>query len=737
MLSEAGLGEASNSLQSSHYNPGSLLSTEELARMWRISCEELTVVSRCPPPSSFRSIDGTCNNLRNPTFGARGTVFPRFLPALYENSVDAPRGRRQSQVGNPFTPPNPSARYASQNLLPDKKMFEPSFTDLIWQWGQFIDHDITLSPETEVECEDCKFTGSCEPIRVAKWDPAFGIKTQNRGNCMRFRRSLPACPVKQSPVREQINDLTSFIDGSMVYGSTERVARALRQFRGGLLKVGPPFPGKQSSLPRITPETRNLVICMERTDCFLGGDIRLNEQTGLLIMHTIWVREHNRCARNIARLNKMSNDEQIYQLCRKIVGAIIQKITYQDWLPKLFGITGFRKYVGPYRGYKPSTNPGVPNAFATASYRFGHSMVPPSFNRLNRYLRPLPIGPLPLANVFFNPNQYTKSLGTDPILRGMLQARSRRLDRFIERTLTTRLFRTKNNPGFDLAALNIQRGRDHGLPPFIKYAKFCYNIFKEPPKAYRADLQRLLKIYGSILTVDLFVGGLFEKRVRGSIFGPTFACLNGLGFRAMRDGDRLYYSAPGVFTSSQLPSIQRHTLSRVLCDNMDNLGVVQRDAFLVSGKRVSCSSIPRFDYTPFRMDKLAEKAESMESEDNDLDSEYKNLESEKEEVESEHKDLEFENEEMESINGFHSEHIKSEQDWVEDILEDQESSDVEDQESEDDMSDNYVPIIKMKDLNQKSLIMEDLDQLENFINPNSMNNMDENEAQRYNGCVGK
>ena len=134
------------------------------------------------------------------------------------------------------------------------------------------------------------------------------------------------------------------------------------------------------------------------------------------------------------------------------------------------------------------------------------------------------------------------------------------------------------------------------------------------PQMKRANVARLKKVYGSLKTVDLFVGGLYEVPSGRSIFGPTFACLNGIAFRNMRDGDRFYYEKRGVFTPSQRNSIRKHTLSRILCDNMDDLRIVQKDAFLVPRQRIPCKNIPKFDYRPFRVSTIAtDEQESDES----------------------------------------------------------------------------------------------------------------------------
>lgn len=592
--------------------PGSLLTKQEVAHMWQASgCQDVLQQADCTLPSllEFRSQDGTCNNLENPLFGAAGITFRRLAQAHYEDGVSSLRGNLQNRFFDfiptgSFLPPYPSARYISTTVVDDRDVEELPFTHILMQWGQFLDHDLDLSPELEAECESCIFTDVCEPVRVPPSDPAFGEGTLNDGDCLRFSRSLPGCPMDPpgsfSP-REQINDITSYIDGSMVYGSSGEVGAALREFKGGLLRTGPNFPGRLPSLPLIGPETARFIACPNRTDCFLCGDARCNEQISLSIMHTIWLREHNRCAREIAIINPHWDDERLYQECRMIIGALIQKITYEDYLPKVLGPANFQQFVGPYLGYNPGVDATVPNAFATAAYRYGHSLIRPFFDRLTTDFTPLSIGPLNLVNAFFNPDQFRLSLGTDPIARGLINTNSLRMDEFLNSVLTTQLFQTPASPGFDLASLNIQRGRDHGLPPYPIWRNFCNRIFKvTSPFENLITSVRFITTYGSLDTVDLWIGGLAEDRLPESLLGATFACIFGLTFANVRNGDRFYYERPGIFTPTQLTGIRQDTLSRVLCDNLDDLRTVQPDAFLSNQTRIRCSNIPRLNLNAFK-----------------------------------------------------------------------------------------------------------------------------------------
>lgn len=111
-------------------------------------------------------------------------------------------------------------------------------------------------------------------------------------------------------------------------------------------------------------------------------------------------------------------------------------------------------------------DPRIPNAYTTAVFRYGHSLIRPDFARLGSEYRPINGGPLNLLDSFFNPHQYNRSEGTDPILRGLLTQHAMRSDEFLNPVITNALFRIADNLGQDLGALNINRGRDHGLAPY-------------------------------------------------------------------------------------------------------------------------------------------------------------------------------------------------------------------------------------------------------------------------------
>ncbi len=174
----------------------------------------------------------------------------------------------------------------------------------------------------------------------------------------------------------QVNQITSFIDASNVYGSELSESRSLRLGRGGRLRV---TKYRQEELLPLDPD--ECADHAKRQYCFAAGDSRANEQPQLTVMHTLWLREHNRVASQLALLNSHWDDERLFQEARKIIGAQMQHITYNEWLPVVLGMNYVEENdllpanEGRTNDYDESVDPSITNAFATAAFRFGHSLV--------------------------------------------------------------------------------------------------------------------------------------------------------------------------------------------------------------------------------------------------------------------------------------------------------------------------------------------------------------------------
>lgn len=202
----------------------------------------------------------------------------------------------------------------------------------------------------------------------------------------------------------------------------------------------------------------------------------------------------------------------------------------------------------------------------------------------------------------------------DEIARGLVSTPMETLDQFITGEVTNHLFEDRKIPfsGVDLIALNIQRGRDHGIPSYNNYRALCNlkratsfdDLAREiPPEV----ISRFKRIYATVDDIDLFPGGLSERPLQGGLVGPTFACIIAIQFRQLRKCDRFWYenNDPVVkFTESQLAEIRKITLAKVICDNLDVHGDMQRAAFDLPSNflnpRVPCQSLPQIDLGAWR-----------------------------------------------------------------------------------------------------------------------------------------
>jgi hypothetical protein len=291
--------------------------------------------------------------------------------------------------------------------------------------------------------------------------------------------------------RQQTTQVSGFIDASMVYGSDEARAKALRTFQGGLLKTSagdlPPLntDGLENDNSGPFPDE----------EMFLAGDVRANENLELTAIHALFIREHNQLAKAIATANPSLSDEQIYQRARKLVAAEIQVITYREFLPALLG----PKAVRPYRAYNPNINAGIATEFSTAAFRIGHTLINDDiefFDNEGEEIRE----ELPLAFAFFNPAPL-KETGPDPLLKYLASNPAQEVDTQLVDGLRNFLFGPPGAGGLDLASLNIQRGRDHGLADYntVRAAYGLPKVTQVSQITSDADLQaKLLALYGDL-----------------------------------------------------------------------------------------------------------------------------------------------------------------------------------------------------------------------------------------------
>lgn len=494
----------------------------------------------------FRTIDGRFNNPFNYLWGAADTPLVRRTKISYADGISEPAG-----------PNRASARIPSNHICrqPESILNELGTSDYLWAWGQFLDHDISL---TEMIHEDF-------PIIVPRFDPFFDPEGTGEME-MPFERSIFAPDTGSFPTpRQQLNEITSFIDASNVYGSDEVRAEGLRTLDGtGMLLTSagnllpynyiipgsdPPEYFKNAIPPGANPE-----------DFFLAGDIRSNEVLPLTSMHTLFVREHNWLAKCLMYHYPELTGDEIYLIARAIVGAEMQVITYFEFLPAL---------VGPLSSswpdqYDPTVNPGIFNFFSTAAFRF-HSLLSPVLLALFDTHIQL----VPLRNAFFDP-PYIEDNGIEPLLWGLAYQRHQKLDTLVVDDVRNFLFAPPMEGGFDLTALNMQRGRDHGLPDYNQaLADFGFlkiKYFKEISSVLWVHRQ-FECVYGNVDNIDPWPALMAEDPIPMAHVGKLIRAALEDQFKRLNAGDRFFYKWYFANCPHLLHWVEKNTLSDVVLRN--------------------------------------------------------------------------------------------------------------------------------------------------------------------------
>ena len=431
--------------------------------------------------------------------------------------------------------------------------------------------------------------------------------------CLPFTRSDVRCTPGQP--RQQFNGNTAFIDGSLIYGSDEQTASRLRKKDSGLMIVSDKF--HETNLPTRSQcgfESPNIQPGGFNENDLVAGDVRAIVQPTMASIHTLFLAEHNRIAKELqprlAKLHpKMSPteaDELIYQQTRAIVGAELQRIVYEEYLPVVLGQQAYHRYALDLEtdsAYDPSVDPSILNEFSTVAFRFGHSTVSDRFD-----------GNPPgwsLANQFFKFDDFAACVpnGKETAVNNKgdcwisemhkaIEQPSAAGDLLVGEALRGKLFNASSvrfgDPiAEDLVARNIQRAREHGIPSYGDLRRACgmkpLHENERPNEINHETWNDILEVYHSAADIDPFTGGLAERSPEDGIVGPLFACIIGKQFQKLRDGDRYFFThSRGPYARGLAENTKRSILQRsfgdILCDNQGSDINGQDTRFSLLGK---------------------------------------------------------------------------------------------------------------------------------------------------------
>ena len=525
----------------------------------------------------YRTFDGTGNNIENPEWGAAHTQLQRIVPNDYADGYNAPGGINRP---NPRTISN--VIFQQDSLIMDAL----ALSDYVWVWGQFIDHDLTAvkdSPNEPVM------------IPVPQGDPWLDpFNTGSQMIPMMRSATMEGSGTNVSNPREHVNTITSFLDASSVYGSDEERADWLRTGIDGKLLTSAdnllPFNtnGGQltSGIDLNAPEMDDPVGVSSKH--FVAGDTRANENPLLAGFHTLFIREHNRLCDELKATHPSWDDEMLYQHARRIVGGLIQSVTYEQWLPAM-GV-----HFDEYSGYDPSINPSISNLFSGAAFRLGHTLISSSISRLDYDGNTIAEGNLSLKDGFFNPFVILETENLlDPYFKGMGVQIQQDFDARVVSDVRNFLFGPPGAGGLDLAAININRGRERGIPAInvirTSFGLQPFNNFLELT-GNQLFADKLASLYDSVDDVDAWVGLLAESKMPNALFGETIMTIMMQQFGDLRDGDRFFYLNDPDLTQAEKYEIQHTTLADIIERNT-NITVMQDNVFVAMPHEMLCQAV--------------------------------------------------------------------------------------------------------------------------------------------------
>ncbi|CAG5102891.1 Oidioi.mRNA.OKI2018_I69.chr1.g514.t1.cds [Oikopleura dioica] len=558
--------------------------------------------------SSFPSLDGSCNASNDK--GRSMKAYTRLVSANYCNGRDSPRcASNGGQL--------PSERAISLAMRANtQRTMSNDVSYAFTAWGQFITHDIIQTPDVlgsgDVPC-DCSGTApQCKEISLDN-DPVITFP------CLFIIRS--SSQLGQSgqgtPVREQINQLSAYLDATTVYGFTTKHRKLLTASDGMHLRMQ--SVKGEHFLPSVNMFNDNGIKDKFSTssalndkghDELVAGDTRVLENPLLSSLHTLFARLHNNAVDQLRAINPGWNKERVFEEARLFVIGVMKEINYSEHLPLMVGNPGMavmnnigrgkknknKKRTNPDGHVPPSQDdPSIRNEFAAAAYRFGHSMVPDNFKSANTDMSQKRSAKL--ENNFFDPDLLFRD-GAGACLRGMASMEAAKVGGHYAEATNHKLFKPNTlSHGVDLLAINLARGREHGLGTYNALRDWCmnhedYGIMYNGLPSMQNGWNNIRNMYNNDGDIDLYVGLLMEQPMQNAQVGPTAGCIIVDQFLALRDGDKFHHENGDVFSSAQLSTLKGWTLSKALCNAMEGMGNIQANMFKKSGTgpTINCNS---------------------------------------------------------------------------------------------------------------------------------------------------
>jgi len=576
------------------------------------SAEEITKyaaddVDSCD--SEYPAIDGRCNHPSGA--GTPLQPYARWIAADYCNGYDS---TRCSSDGEPLPNPRDVSVYLRNKFDPADRPNRKT-SHFLNVAGQFITHTVLKTPDrTAALAEDEEQCGCDSNEHCVNWSTANDAIFTDQ-ECNFITRSSHTCVNHDGrPVIEQINQLTGTFEAGVIYGFSQHHLNALRidgtpfmdgndrNIGGDVLPRTTTINDRDASFANVTKAFELKPGHNERGyPSFVSGDPRAFENPFLGSFHVLFHRFHNVLAKQIQDANPDADNEFIFNEARKINIAVQQKMLYEEMIPASFGESLLKFDAGSlaspsdepiYQDENREEGPKVFNEFVTAGFRIAHSEQPEqvvsadsSYNITQQ---------LDLKDNFFDPHLMMLE-GPGAVCRGAAAFQSLSAGPSFADSVANQLLKPHTASfGSDLFAINIARGRDHGIAGYKAYV----DLFKADPEcaALYEDWRGMLPNWRKLIKqqyrnkeedVDLYVGMLMEEHLEGASTGPTGACVQLKQFKQTKTQDRWFYENHDFWnTRAKFDQVKKFDVATVMCYVLENMETVPDMPFLAEGSRI-------------------------------------------------------------------------------------------------------------------------------------------------------
>ncbi len=521
-----------------------------------------------PPDSSVRHLDartpdGTYNDLDNPRMGSAGARFGRNVPVEYTIPEKEPALL------------SPSPRVVSRELM-TRDSFKPAtiLNLLAAAWIQFEVHDWLSHGKNEKE----------KPFQIPLTpdDPWPGDTMEIR----RTRSDPTRSPHSSDPAPTYQNTETHWWDGSQIYGSSQELTQKLRSGVDGKMAVTdenllPLDPGKGVDLTGVNG----------------------NYWVGLSLLHTLFVREHNSICENLLSHHPTWSDEEVFHKARLVNSALMAKIHSVDWTPAIlphpvpavgvpaawWGLAGEKKLARRGRFSKSDVISGIPGT------ETDHHGTP--FSITEEFVSVYRMHPLMPDNFSFRAVADNSALARRTLTEVAFSGSRDVMEEFSMADLLysfgvshpgaitlhnypktlQRLERGDHRPTIDLAAVDILRDRERGVPRYNQFRRLLHldpvDNFEEltDNEVWREQIRRVYD--NDINRVDLQVGLYAEPLPKGMGFSDTAFRIFILMAPRRLKSDRFLSEdyGPEVYTQAGVDWVEKNDMRTVLLRHFPEL----------------------------------------------------------------------------------------------------------------------------------------------------------------------